>query len=964
MIQITANVSPLIPRQFPAIFRENGPNFVAFMKAYFQWMEQQGNSLYYGRNYYNIKDIDNTFDQFIVYFKEKYLVNINFSIEANIKMIIKHALDIYRSKGTERCTTLLFQLAFNEDVDFYYPSTDLFKLSDGQWLIPQYLELSLNWQSNVKLQQKEVKGVFSGATAFVDDVIERTTNGRYEDVAYISAVSGLFETGEQVIPTDGSLPIANCPFIIGSLNQVEIPGGGSGLDYTVGSLIPITTINGNSGLLKVLSTTTQSGSVNAMFIDGGWGYATWQNYANITFTSANGTFSNGTNIYTYYPNNAVNGIGLITGITETSNAGSIQALILSGNLDSNQFFTYANAIVANTTQYSQFEINPTNLYISNTTVFLNNLLVDTSNLEFVHYFYFLDTLTEPMATINYINANGTLLVGANVFTYFANNLQMGMGTIMQVNEANTTAGTILVAIVTGNVDNTFYTTANAIGANLATSNGYTNSTAVGYVIASSNVITLALNNVSGTFVAGEEVFQMGPLGNIEEDQKISGYGIVEAFSGNTLTVNGVVGIFVNEVATVQGAVSTAQANVVSIALSAGLVNVTGSFFSSPYSYVTTPLTTSSISEIVPSGTSFSLTVANTLINTQNVQINIDDLLPYLNVSLNAATYGFPANPTANLTNGTMGSSLNLLDQTIGELTNIVQTGGGEDFTQSPFVVVDYPLVSYSDINNDLLEISSSGNFVVGEEITQAASNVQGTVVGSNSTFLYIQRFNYSNDFVLTTNSTTTILGLTSGSVANVLNVDYDYFSTYMGRNAEIDVSILAGENALATVQVVDSGFGFVNGESINIGSNGAIGTAIVTTQGTGQGYYFIKGGFLSDQKRIFDGYFWQNFSYELLSSVAIDKYWTMIQELTHPAGMILFADFIHDSSDGNALNIQNANIVTGFQNVMNVTATVAASMIRQPKQISASRTAKAIAEFNGSYIWKHANNAANTAGNV
>src|ERR1035441_1094527 len=110
MSVIEPHITPFIPRQFPNLYRAEAPNFIEFMKTYYSWMEQQGNPLYYSRNFLWLNDVDTTTDNILVFIKEQYLKNIQFSTEANIRGIIKHCLDIYRSKGTQRCIDLLFRL--------------------------------------------------------------------------------------------------------------------------------------------------------------------------------------------------------------------------------------------------------------------------------------------------------------------------------------------------------------------------------------------------------------------------------------------------------------------------------------------------------------------------------------------------------------------------------------------------------------------------------------------------------------------------------------------------------------------------------------------------------------------------------------------------------------------------------------------------------------------------------------
>ncbi len=307
MTKLTANVSPLIPEQFPAFYREQNQDFINFVQAYYVWLEQEGNALYYARNYYTIKDIDTTFDQFISHFKQKYLNNIPFPTLIDIRTVIKHALDIYRSKGTERCAKLLFQLVYDKTPNFYYPSTDLFKLSDGIWRILSYLELTPNWNNNIKLQSKEITGAFSGATAFVDSLIRRSTNGRFEDVAYISAITGTFQAGEKIIPNDGSLTIDQCPSIMGSLVDIDFTQENAGENYSVGSDIPVSSNTGTSGIFQVSNTVNISGLVSVQFKSGGWGYSLNYPTTTIDYVNANGAISVNTDIFTYFSNGVVNG---------------------------------------------------------------------------------------------------------------------------------------------------------------------------------------------------------------------------------------------------------------------------------------------------------------------------------------------------------------------------------------------------------------------------------------------------------------------------------------------------------------------------------------------------------------------------------------------------------------------------------------------------------------------------------
>ena len=99
-------------------------------------MESDGNPLYLSKKIPEHSDIDTTLDDFFVYFKEKYLKNVQFETESNKKLFIKNSLDFYRAKGTERSIDLCFKLIYGEDADVYYPGDDIFRLSAGNWVVP------------------------------------------------------------------------------------------------------------------------------------------------------------------------------------------------------------------------------------------------------------------------------------------------------------------------------------------------------------------------------------------------------------------------------------------------------------------------------------------------------------------------------------------------------------------------------------------------------------------------------------------------------------------------------------------------------------------------------------------------------------------------------------------------------------------------------------------------------------
>ena len=311
MQQIEKYISPLIEKQFPQFYLEEGPQFVAFVKAYYEWLENSGsyiaangstvtpyidssanisytsNSsnkavgagvLYHTRRLPDYRDIDTTLEQFIVQFKEKYLKNIQFDTASNKQLLVKNSLNLYRSKGTDRAVDLFFKLVYGTQAEVKYPGEDVFKLSDGIWQKPTYLEVS-DTPRNVDYVGKRIQGTRSNATAFVERFIKRRIRDGYVHILYITNIQGDFEKNEvlayiannQPRVYESSDPIGKSPELIGSVREVVIQDGGR--DFNVGDIVSFSSSQkGLGGFARVDKTIDTTGVVDFIFIDGGWGY--------------------------------------------------------------------------------------------------------------------------------------------------------------------------------------------------------------------------------------------------------------------------------------------------------------------------------------------------------------------------------------------------------------------------------------------------------------------------------------------------------------------------------------------------------------------------------------------------------------------------------------------------------------------------------------------------------------------
>lgn len=139
------NIKNLISSQLPDFVEEYHPLFRDFMVAYYEWLSSDETQIIpkTSMNDYleRMVDVDRTLDLFIDDFRKKYLkdfpvnlaVNQRTGEKLNIRNIVKNIKDFYLARGTEKSYRFLFRVVYNSEVDFYYPKTDIMKLSHGKW---------------------------------------------------------------------------------------------------------------------------------------------------------------------------------------------------------------------------------------------------------------------------------------------------------------------------------------------------------------------------------------------------------------------------------------------------------------------------------------------------------------------------------------------------------------------------------------------------------------------------------------------------------------------------------------------------------------------------------------------------------------------------------------------------------------------------------------------------------------
>ncbi len=143
---ITNTVSTFVDSQLPQFVREDNPNFGAFLKAYYQWMETSNNSavMAESKKLLSYKDIDRTSNAFIQYYINDFLPNFPNNVALDEAKLIKAARNFYQKKGSIESIQFLFRVLYGKEADIYFPKENILKLSDGKWVLPQALRIVLS----------------------------------------------------------------------------------------------------------------------------------------------------------------------------------------------------------------------------------------------------------------------------------------------------------------------------------------------------------------------------------------------------------------------------------------------------------------------------------------------------------------------------------------------------------------------------------------------------------------------------------------------------------------------------------------------------------------------------------------------------------------------------------------------------------------------------------------------------
>ena len=262
-------ISVRVEGQLPDFVKQDHATFVAFLEAYYEYLEQTGKPYEIVGNLRNYFNIDKTVDDFLQYFKTQFGKDIPEAVFANSNKphVIKRLRDFYRSKGSEKSFQFLFRLLYQEEIEFYYPSVDMLRVSDGRYTKDKILRCIDTSGSSAIFDfiGKTITGGTSGTQGIVELVLKEQVGVFEVSTIYLSKVVGTFIDNETI--TDGTNTFTLDRMVTGY--TITYPGNG----YSVEDNIPI--VGGGAGAsgAQFLVSSLTTGSITTYAIPtAGTGY--------------------------------------------------------------------------------------------------------------------------------------------------------------------------------------------------------------------------------------------------------------------------------------------------------------------------------------------------------------------------------------------------------------------------------------------------------------------------------------------------------------------------------------------------------------------------------------------------------------------------------------------------------------------------------------------------------------------
>ena len=310
-------------------------------------------------------------------------------------------------------------------------------------------------------------------------------------------------------------------------------------------------------------------------------------------------------------------------------------------------------------------------------------------------------------------------------------------------------------------------------------------------------------------------------------------------------------------------------------------------------------------------------------NIESVTLIVDIIGNFLNVPLNSSDFNtappalLPMSGSASpvILATALEDAFDLAPFDIGTIKSFENINPGADYINDTFsLVVDEQMIAFERFDQVILVNNYSAAFSVGDIINQPLTGTTGKIkaIDNDLGALYVSPYSYYG-FKTGTDDYFNH----KGNAYDILAVERNYSTKRFGENAVVINETLFSQGRISKAEIKNSGFGYIDGETVTLvdsnGTHHARATIRASSQGITSGFWgsqssHINGYWTNPDNNLFEYYdgkmkiqdsdYYQEYSYEIKSTIDLRRYEKVVKDTMHLAGSKMFGDFIYEQKTG------------------------------------------------------------------
>lgn len=307
-------------------------------------------------------------------------------------------------------------------------------------------------------------------------------------------------------------------------------------------------------------------------------------------------------------------------------------------------------------------------------------------------------------------------------------------------------------------------------------------------------------------------------------------------------------------------------------------------------------------------------------NIQTITAYSDLLMNFVDVPLNSANYS-AVPPAIVPMSGVDPVDINTpikdafvpYTYSVGTISTLANINPGFDYTSEQYIhTLGSEYIRKLRIHQQQISLVNKSITISAGTIVTQSNGASGIITGITGGFFSIKPrslIRFSKTLPLQTPAS-------SHTIEEIMT---DYTSPVLGENAEIIGGVEFGAGKIDEFSITDSGFGFYEGQTVYAKNIDTVtpddwtvsGIAKLAGMGKSTGKWDNDISKLNSNKVIQDSYYYQDYSYEIASSLSKNTYEELLKEAVHPAGVKLFHKFtIEDTLDSNIIADLDITVIT------------------------------------------------------